>query len=958
MGSYSPSDNDLHTEMICEINTVFGASSDWTIRVFVSVTTGLLKTVASTSFEMTDSATGTQAIALSLPPFTSAGGYNLQVRIEEVDINTTTNTNDGIEVKEISFAQYNPKTWYNEKGGFQRISPNTVLAFGSGSGGGAVGTNLNTVQWGNVLNKPFTTIGNGLDVTADALVVDLAAGDIPNLAASKITTGEFPYARLPISSTQVSNWDTAFGWGDHSQAGYASDSDLQNHIGDGTIHFTQEQIEIGAGQVTSGEFHLDRIPEIPNTKLANSTISGRELGTDLLSLSAGAALEYTSGTSYNGSVSRTIRIAEDGVTNAMLANSSLTVTTGTGLTGGGSIDLGGSREISFDQSYGDGRYGTLSAPNDWTALNTFSDDIRSDPFTTEQAGWFLGANGNGEFRNTSHDSIMTQAFIAEISQSLFGSDILTKSGGELAQDFVIPDFGFTDALVIYDLPGFKGTQNFSDGDYVRLQVADRTAGVESVWGTVTGYVDNEDGTQSWSFMTVNIGSETSQAYIDYRNAGTAQGGQINDEGATIALFNSELESDYIGETVYAGSWVLDYGQSGDSFDERTVLGEFAPFGRQVRWTLEPWDGANYEILTQTGNLDGLGVDGVSDIGVYTRRFYGTELIRIGDLKDTPTGDFFRVENGDISMSGDFVGDNMALSGRLIIPDSLYMGQDLFDAGINGIVLGTSLADIDNNAWFKLNDDIYFNVGGIITWKTGDPLVIGTGAEFTGDLTGGEMALTGALVSNSVHVGTFSNSLISSPTIGGWEEDVRGLRIDNSNYFIIGLVEGDTPATVLRVGGSEGLVFDATRPTLSPQLTLGENVIFDWGGGTLSSSGILLEKGNYSPLDSGNAVEWVDNNIRQSSIFHDEIIGIDGLYLESMTNNIILSVGDGSIDPDTNLVVREGEVLFGGKGLKNIGGVEVGGDITSGTGANEGRLPRIYRYTDSTTAPPLRQKFCS
>ena len=361
---------------------------------------------------------------------------------------------------------------------------------------------------------------------------------------------------------------------------------------------------------------------------------------------------------------------------------------------------------------------------------------------------------------------------------------------------------------------------------------------------------------------------------------------------------------------------------------------------------------------------------MSGNGVYTSRFYGTELIRIGDLKDTPDGDFFRYENGTLSYAGNLVGEDMELSGTLTIPDSISIGQDLFDAGINGIVVGTSLTDVDDNAWFKSNGETYFNVGGIISWKTDDPLVIGVGAEFAGDLTGGEMALTGALVSNSVHVGTFSNSLISSPSIGDWQEDVRGLRIDNSNYFIIGLVEGDSTATVLRVGGSEGFVFDATRPTSSPQLTLGENVIFDWGGGTLSSSGILLEKGNYSPLESGNAVEWVDNNTRQSSIFHDEIIGIDGLYLESMTNNIILSVGAGSIDPDTNLIVREAEVLFGGKGLKNIGNVEVGGDaeidgdisadgdITSGTGANEARLPRVYRYTDSTTDHPSDRDFAS
>lgn len=39
--------------------------------------------------------------------------------------------------------------------------------------------------------------------------------------ASDINSGVFSYARLPISSAQVTNWEFAFGWGNHSTQGYA-----------------------------------------------------------------------------------------------------------------------------------------------------------------------------------------------------------------------------------------------------------------------------------------------------------------------------------------------------------------------------------------------------------------------------------------------------------------------------------------------------------------------------------------------------------------------------------------------------------------------------------------------------------------------------------------------------------------------------------------------------------------
>ena len=61
---------------------------------------------------------------------------------------------------------------------------------------------------------------------------------------------------------------------------------------------------------------------IANAKLANSTISGVALGSNLASLAVDdSSIEYSAGSAFNGSAASTIRIKALGVTNAMLAGS-------------------------------------------------------------------------------------------------------------------------------------------------------------------------------------------------------------------------------------------------------------------------------------------------------------------------------------------------------------------------------------------------------------------------------------------------------------------------------------------------------------------------------------------------------------------------------------------------------------------------------------------------------------
>ena len=86
-------------------------------------------------------------------------------------------------------------------------------------------------------------------------------------------------------------------------------------------------------------------------------------------------------------VSNTLNLPAGSVTNAYLQNSSLTVTAGNGLTGGGAISLGGSASIDLGVdstlSVSANSVGlNLANANTWTALQTFSSGILSGASST------------------------------------------------------------------------------------------------------------------------------------------------------------------------------------------------------------------------------------------------------------------------------------------------------------------------------------------------------------------------------------------------------------------------------------------------------------------------------------------------------------------------------------------------------------------------------------------------
>jgi hypothetical protein len=304
----------------------------------------------------------------------------------------------------------------------------TVTSVGSGPGltGGPITTSgtlsIATGGVGNaMLANPALTVSAGTDLTGGGLV-----------ALGGSTT-------LNLDTTQVPQLNTANSFtGNQSITGNLAATGL---ISGGAGDFSGLVTEAGAllpasGTATTGQGYnsqpLDSVTSAYNSGTASaqnqdfqwlaepvgnntSSPSGKldllfgangatptETG---LSVASNGQITFATGQTFpgNGTVtsvgsgpgltggpittSGTLSIATGGVSNAMLANPSLTVTAGTDLTGGGAIALGGSTTINLDTS----RVPQLNAANTFNASQTVNGNLSATGVVTG-SGYQIGSN--------------------------------------------------------------------------------------------------------------------------------------------------------------------------------------------------------------------------------------------------------------------------------------------------------------------------------------------------------------------------------------------------------------------------------------------------------------------------------------------------------------------------------------------------------------------------------------
>lgn len=202
--------------------------------------------------------------------------------------------------------------------------------------------------------------------------------------------------------------------------------------------------------------------------------------------------------------------------------------------------------------------------------------IQASSYASRTTGWRITDLGEGDFRYLFADEMHVKSFIADLEQALAGGQIISKSVAVLATAFTAPAAGGTATLRVRDLPSAPDMACFQSGDIVRLRQFSRASGALTIadcWGTVTGYTDNADGTQTWTFTRSTA-----------PNAGAMAAGTV----------------------IAADALVLDYGTSGNGFYEVNaidgVYGQNSPYAQVVTWSGHP---ATQTVRARLGNLRGI-----------------------------------------------------------------------------------------------------------------------------------------------------------------------------------------------------------------------------------------------------------------------------------------------------------------------------------------------------------------
>jgi hypothetical protein len=476
-------------------------------------------------------------------------------------------------------------------------------------------------------------------------------------------------------------------------------------------------------------------------------------------------------------------------------------------------------------------------------------NIQANNYVSRTTGWQVSYAGNADFRDIFADTLEVQTFIVDNVLATAGTEILTKSLSILSRDFTTAVWGI---IYVFDLPGSPDVRVFADGDTIRLRSIDRTAGliVSDVYGRVSNYTNLVDGEQSYEFDKVS---------------GTD------------------------GLVIYAGSTVLDYGESGDGFIISTVADTYSPYTDVRTWatTID-----NDSVHVRVGSLQGITYE--DEFGIYA----GMSPTRHVTLSDT----------------------NLDLHGVNI---SMYEGATetiRIDQSIPAIKMGNPLpaAFGDDGIWFGYSAGVYkARIGNAIDYLLWDSSKL--------ELHGSRLSLyQGASetirIDQTVPAIKIGNPLpINFGDTGMWFGNSAGIykaRIGDANDYVLWdgslltvagklLIDGASEFVGVATLGTSGGIYQGTGTFASP--TTGLKLWNDGGAGRIAgyNTGVLQ-----AGFDTSGRFTAGGGNV----ILDDDGLSLFAQIASSPESNITWFIGS---TEQATISVYSNPTIFGGNKFMSI-----------------------------------------
>lgn len=417
------------------------------------------------------------------------------------------------------------RLWYDSNTNSIRISdgvtPGGVIVGSSGGGNYTLPTASTTVRGGVKIDGTTITINNG--------VISATQPDLSSYATQTFVTTRgyltsytetdpvfLAHAAHNVTNTKITNWDTAYGWGNHASAGYLTSV--------GTISYNDlsNKPTLFSGSYTD----LTNKPTIPTTVTVNGT-----------------AITLDSSGSLNSLINGSDTLSLDGANKVNLP-------------GGTASIFAAANVIALTSDSSGNNYFEIANNVGISLYTNRGFELRTNKGTTDRI-WTFGQNGTLTFPDS---TIQTTAYTTTAARGLFSAanNSASGSGGSLSYSNGV--FTFTPALNItgnaatvtngvYTTDTGTVTNTMLAGSIANNKLANSSvtvngtsislgasATVTAAAGTLTGTTLNSTVVSSSLTSVGTLTSLTSSGTVTINNAGVlAYGsGQLYINGATYS----------------------------------------------------------------------------------------------------------------------------------------------------------------------------------------------------------------------------------------------------------------------------------------------------------------------------------------------------------------------------------------------------------------------------------------